>query len=192
MIYKIITILLSIYIYQTSNNFEGIIKYNRPNTTDSLIYYIGKDKVRIHRKGEFVVRYGNYSDEFMDFKNNRSALYDSKKGKWDFSEASGKIFPIETLSDSMIILKNKCRMYQIDYQNMGFGSTMQDEIFVADGLYYKPPKGCIIQNPFMTNGTGRIALKQIRKVQGENYNSESIMEAVEIIYMPIPDSLLLF
>jgi hypothetical protein len=192
MIYKIIAIILSIYTFQSPSNFEGIIKYNQPNTTDSLIYYIGKDKIRIHRKGEFVAKYGNYSDEFIDLKNNRSALYDVEKGEWIFFESSGKIFPIERLNDSIMILNHLCQTYKIDYQNSGFGSTIEDEIFVANNLYYTPPKGCKIQNPFITNGTGRIGLKQIRKVQGENYDSESIMEVVEIIPMSIPDSLLLF
>lgn len=187
-------LVLSIFLFSnsTSDNFEGIIKYCNVKTNDSLIYYITNDKIRIERKGEFVAKYGNYTDQFLDLKNNRSILYNAEKGEYNFFDGKRTYFPPEELNKNLTILNQSCQGYKIDYGEVGYGSRMQDKIYVSNDLYFTKPKNCTIQNILITNGTGKITLKQIRLVEGPDYFGETIWEAVEIIPMEIPDSLLLF
>ncbi|MFK7948356.1 MAG: hypothetical protein AB8G11_12270 [Saprospiraceae bacterium] len=191
MFYQLFIILQMLFYPPSPDNFEGIIKYNVPNTTDSLIYYIRSDKIRIHRKGNFVTKYGNYTDELFDLENNRTALYNIEKGEYEFFDNNRTYFPPQKINEKWTILNHSCEGYEIDYGKVGFESRMQDKIYVADSLYFEIPENCIIQTPMITNGTGKIALKQVRTVESQHSFSESVFEAVKIIPMEIPDSLLL-
>lgn len=193
MFYQLFIIAIYCLLPQQYESFEGIIKYNNPETNDSLIYYIRKDKVRINRKGDFVAKYGNYTDEFLDLEKNQSILYNVEKGEQDFFNNFKTYFEPKEKNDSTLILNYTCHLFEINYGSVGYGGKMQDELYVADDLFFTMPENCKIQNSIFTNGTGKITLKSIRKVDGkDDYHSETTWEAVEIIPMKITDDLLMF
>lgn len=195
--------LLGFIPFKKEISFQGIIKYKSINSqtgiTDTLIYYFGKNKIKVDRIGRLSEVYGSYSHVYYDFEKfpNTSLLWSDSKNQLNEIEHSKKwvtkneIFP----DTSRIQLEYNCHLSKIEYYssyNGKFKYDVSEEIWFAEKLKYDINSGWDYMHNIFSNGSDCITLYKIRNVKSDNPNEKNlrnILEAYEVIPKQLDNSI---
>lgn len=183
-----------------NSNFEGIIKYLvfadsvTEFSADTLIYFFGKNKIRIQRKLNPQNEYAKITDEYYDFTGevNVSYYFDMLNGGLKKITLGKEVLNFNKIHrDSLKTIENEPCYYAIlDYKEFEkFQSTFKigEKIWVAENLNFNLPKEWNMTASIFANKTGKIAL-YVEKIftsqiigETNQRNPKSYLKACEII-----------
>lgn len=194
---------VSLIIPPSNTSFQGIIKYKSVNSetgiTDTLIYYFGKDKIKVDRIGRLSKNYGSYSNVYYDFEKlpNIALMWSESRKQMNEIEHSKKWVKINKIipDTSRIQLKYNCQLRKIEYYssyNDGNKYDVFEDIWFAKDLEYEINSGWDFSHNIFSNGSNCITLYKIRDVKSDNpeeKNITNILAAYEIIPMQLDDNI---